>query len=108
MSRRLKTKLPLCKGDRCLVLFIIGYDEVSYYITGGYGNVSHNNHFFHKYDNDHFASSKLMKRTQQSIVKLSDQAKGRDCYDIDMVNASGNLKFSKGQVQYLKRLLKEV
>eukprot|EP00957_Ditylum_brightwellii_P057122 4328966-Ditylum_brightwellii.AAC.1 len=45
---------------------------------------------------------------QQSIIKLSDKAKGRDCYDLDMVDASGHLKFSKGQVQYLKMLVKQV
>eukprot|EP00957_Ditylum_brightwellii_P179765 13693920-Ditylum_brightwellii.AAC.1 len=108
MSRRSKTKLPVCKVDRCLVFFVIGYDKKSYYIKDGYGNNSHNNHFFHKYDNASFAPSKLMNMTQQSIVKLSDPSKGRNCYDLDMVNASDNLKLSKKQAVYLKRLVKQV
>eukprot|EP00957_Ditylum_brightwellii_P131721 10046173-Ditylum_brightwellii.AAC.1 len=80
MSRRSKIKLPLCKGDRCLAFFVIGYDKKSYYI----------------------------KVDMQSIIKLSDQTKGRNFYDLDMVNVSCNLKFSKGQVTYLKRLVKPV
>eukprot|EP00957_Ditylum_brightwellii_P128582 9808893-Ditylum_brightwellii.AAC.1 len=49
-----------------------------------------------------------MNKTQQSIIRLYNKAKGRNCYKVDMVNASGDLKFSKNQVHYLKQLVKQV
>ena len=49
-----------------------------------------------------------MNKSQQSLIRLGDRAKTRIITDIDYVNASGNLNFSRHQVHHLKRLVKQV
>eukprot|EP00957_Ditylum_brightwellii_P070974 5393656-Ditylum_brightwellii.AAC.1 len=60
------------------------------------------------YNNESFAPSSLMNKLQQSLIRLDDRDKTRISTDIDYFNASGNLNFSRHQVHYLKRLVKQV
>ena len=88
--------------------FVIGYDKLSYYIKCGYGNATHFSHLNATYNNESFAPSSLMNKSQQSLIRLGDRAKTRISTDIDYVNASGNFNFSRHQVHHLKRLVKQV
>eukprot|EP00957_Ditylum_brightwellii_P003171 241581-Ditylum_brightwellii.AAC.1 len=67
MSRRSRTKLPVNKEDQCPVFFVLGSDNLSYPIKCGYGNSIHYSHMDIIYNNESFALSKLMNKSQQSI-----------------------------------------
>jgi hypothetical protein len=108
LQRRSKTKLNVDKADRCKVFFILGYDEISYYIKCGYGNNTHNSHGHQEYKNDSNASTKLMNQSQQSILRICDKAKSRVCTDVDLVNAHDNNTYTRYQIRYMKKLVKEV
>eukprot|EP00957_Ditylum_brightwellii_P089088 6783916-Ditylum_brightwellii.AAC.1 len=106
MSRRSKTKIPMEKDDRYPVYFVLGYDNLLYYIKCDYGSSMHVSHMNVTYDNDSFAPGKLMDKVQQYIVHLGDKAKSKHCIDRDYIDATGKLKFTRSQIQYLKQLVK--
>eukprot|EP00957_Ditylum_brightwellii_P178996 13634686-Ditylum_brightwellii.AAC.1 len=60
------------------------------------------------YNNELLAPSSLMNKAQQSLIRLGDRAKTRISTDLDDINTSGNLNFSRHQVDHLKWLVKQV
>eukprot|EP00957_Ditylum_brightwellii_P030597 2318705-Ditylum_brightwellii.AAC.1 len=87
---------------------IIGYDETSYYIKCGYGNNLHEGHGKKSSSVNSNVSSKMFNETQKTVIELCDKAKTPGSTDVDLVNVQDTQKFTRHQVHYMKKLVKQV
>jgi len=102
LSRRKSTKQPLTNATKCKVFFIVGYDDVSYYIKCGYGNNLHVGHPQLSSSENSNVSSKTMTTSQRSVMRLCDKAKTSDTSTLDIINSETTNKYTRHQVRYLK------
>ena len=108
LSRRSTSKRPDICDIKCKVFFIIGYDNTSYYIKCGYGNNLHEGHGQTSSSLNSNVSSKMFNETQKTVIELCEKAKTPGSTDVDLVNVQDTQKFTRHQVHYMKRLVKQV
>ena len=96
--RHTKTKLCCMKEQRCKVFFIIDYDSNSYYIRCVYGYALHNNHNYIHFKENSMSSTQMATSQQLAILRVCDKANARNCVELDLVNAQGNIKFTRGML----------
>ena len=108
LSRRSTSKRPDVSDIKCKVYFIIGFDETSYYIKCGYGNNLHEGHGKYSLSVNSNVTSKMFNETQKTVIELCEKAKTAGSTDVDLVNVQNTLKFTRHQVHYMKKLVRQV
>eukprot|EP00957_Ditylum_brightwellii_P138663 10569128-Ditylum_brightwellii.AAC.1 len=84
-------------------IFIIGYDETSYYIKHGYGNKLHEGHGKSSSSVNSYVSSKMFNETRKTAIELCEKVKTPGSTDVDLVNVQDTQNFTRHQVHYMKK-----
>ena len=108
LCRRSKSKRPDKSDKKCNVFFILGFDIVLFYIKCGYGNCTHEGHSSLCSSHHKNVSSKMLNETQKTVIDLCNRAKTSGSTGVDLVNVENQNKFTRHQVHYMKKLVKQV